>query len=65
MRIQSLDCININILVSFERCYHWEKLDKWYMGSLYIFSSCMWIYSYFEIKSLIKYIHLIHKNKVF
>lgn len=34
------------------KCYHWEKPDKGYIGSLCImFYNWMWIYNYFKIKA--------------
>ena len=55
-----LDSINVNVLTvildcSFTRCYYWGKQDKGYTVFLCITSyNCMFIYNYFEIKSLIK-----------
>ena len=51
--IRSVDCINVNILAmilsySFVRYYHWQKLDKGYIGPLCILN-CVWIYTLIKI----------------
>lgn len=60
-----LDCINVIILVvifyfHFARCYHWENLSEGYIRSFYIITcTCLWLYYYFKINSLIYLISLI------
>lgn len=74
-----LDYISVNILIlilyyNFAKCYHWRKLGKENMRSIFFFpDNCMRIYNFLKINILIKkklgdvihYIFLVQMNEYF